>query len=444
MELGEIEAALAGHPGVEHAVVVAREDRPGEKRLVGYVVGRGLDPAALRRHVADRLPDHMVPAAIVVLDTLPLNGSGKLDRQALPAPEFGVAGRDPEGPEETTLAGIFATVLGVERVGADVGFFDLGGDSILALRLVTRARQAGIEISPRDLFSHQTVEALVRATAAPATEREGIGFGPILALQPVGDRDPLFFFPPAVGLAWGYLVFPAMMGADQPIYGLQVPGYREGEAMATSVRELAASYLGHLRSVRPHGPYHLAGWSLGGEIAFEVAAQLQAAGERVGLLALIDSYHGQDLTMAEEEILPDLLMGLGLDPDLFREDPPTTPEEAAGRVLAVLQERGDGLGVLDERTAIAAYANYRNARKLAMSYRPGGYRGDLVFFTASQGRTDTSPTAQAVWGPHVDGLIEEYSINAPHNRLMDPEPAAEIAGVLIGALQKHRSASPPQ
>ena len=442
IEPGEIEAVLAAQPGVEHAVVVAREDRPGEKRLVGYVVGDGLDPAVLRRGLAGRLPDHMVPAAVMVLDSLPMNGSGKLDRSALPAPEFGSAGRDPEGPEEIALAGLFAEVLGLDRVGADTGFFELGGDSILALRLVTLARQAGIEISPREVFSHQTVAALVRATAAPAVERAGTGFEPLLALQPSGDRDPLFFFPPGAGLAWAYYVFAALMGTDQPLYGLQVPGYREGEAMAGSIEELAAFYLPYLRSVRPHGPFHLAGWSLGGEIAFEVAAQLQAAGEEVGLLALIDAYHGQDLTIPEEDVLPDLLMGLGLDPDLLRADPPGSPEEAARRVLALLHERGDGLGALDERTAIAAYENYRNARRLAMDYRPGRYRGDIVFFTAIQGRTDSSPVAQGVWGPHLDGgRIEEYAIDAPHHQLMSPEPAAEIAGALVGALEKHRSAS---
>jgi thioesterase domain-containing protein/acyl carrier protein len=368
-----------------------------------------------------------------------VNGSGKLDRPALPAPERGGAGREPAGPAETALAAIFADVLGLERVGADAGFFELGGDSILALRLVTRARQEGIEISPRDVFSYQTVEALVAATATPVAERASTGFEPLLPIQPRGDRDPLFFFPPGVGLAWAYFVFPPLMGADQPIYGLQVPGYREGEAMAASVDELAGVYVDLMRSVRPHGPYHLAGWSLGGEIAFAVASRLQAAGEKVGLLALIDSYHGQDLAMPEEEVLPDLLMGLGLGPDLFRDERPASPEEAARRVLALLAERGDGLGTLDERTAIAAYEVYRNARALAMGYRPGHLRGDMVFFTAARGRSESSPTAQDVWGPHLDGRIEEYVIDAPHHRLMSPEPASEIAGVLIGALEKHRA-----
>ena len=439
IELGEIETALTRHADVAHAAVIAREDRPGDRRLVGYVVGADLDPAQLRRYLGESLPEYMVPAVLVVLDGLPMNASGKLDRRALPAPDFGAAavGRDPRGPEENALAGLFAQVLGLERVGADDGFFDLGGDSILAIQLVTRARQAGLDISPRDVFTHQTVEALVAAVTAPEEGRAEVGFETLLPIHPSGDRAPLFFFPPAVGLSWGYFIFPPLMGADQPIYGLQVPGYREGEAMAASIDELANSYIEHLKAVQPQGPYHLAGWSLGGEIAFAVACRLQAEGDQVGLLALIDSYHGQDLTMPESEILPDLLMGLGLDPGLLRGIEPD-PEQAARTVLRTLRERGDGLAAMDESTAIAAYQNYRNARTLAMGYRPGRYRGDMVFFTALGGRTPESATPQRNWGPHLDGRIEEYQINAPHHQLMSPEPAAEIAGVLTCALDKLR------
>ncbi|MCW2885358.1 MAG: amino acid adenylation protein [Streptosporangiaceae bacterium] len=450
IELGEIEGLLAGHPDIAHLAVIAREDRPGERRLVGYAVpagGRELDPVLLRRYVAERLPEYMVPAAIVVLDALPMNGSGKLDRRALPAPDFdgAAAGRDPRGPDEETLAGLFAEVLGLERVGADNGFFDLGGDSILAIQLVTKARQAGLDLSARDVFAHQTVEALAAAVSAPLEERDATGFEPLLPLHAAGDREPLFFFPPAVGLAWSYFVFPPLLGADQPVYGLQTPGYRPGEPLAGSVDELAESFVAVLKTVRPSGPYHLAGWSLGGEIAFAVACRLQAAGDEVGLLALIDSYHGQDLTTADSEVLPDLLMGLGLDPDLLRGvrlDPSRPGEqavEAARTVLGVLRERGDGLGGLDERTAIAAYENYRNARRLAVGYRPGRYRGDLVFFTAMRERTEGSLTAQGNWGPWLDGRIDEYAIDATHDELLDPEPAAEIAGVLTGVLEKLRS-----
>src|SRR6185312_15475346 len=153
IELGEVQAVLAGLDGVEQAVVVAREDRPGDKRLVGYVTGT-TDAAEIRAALAERLPAYMVPAALVVLGALPLTANGKLDKRALPAPEYqeGDRYRAPASPTEEILAGIYAQVLGLERVGVDESFFDLGGDSILSMQVVARARAAGLVCRPRDVF----------------------------------------------------------------------------------------------------------------------------------------------------------------------------------------------------------------------------------------------------------------------------------------------------
>jgi amino acid adenylation domain-containing protein len=170
IELGEVEAALLSHGGVEQAVVVAREDAPGEKRLVGYVVGAGdvaPEPSELRGHLKQSLPDYMVPAAFVVLDALPLTPNGKVDRKALPAPE----GRPeigayvaPRTPTEEALASIWCEVLKLDRVGIDDNFFELGGHSLLAMRLLDRMRQAGLHAVVRDLFDRPTVSSLALAT----------------------------------------------------------------------------------------------------------------------------------------------------------------------------------------------------------------------------------------------------------------------------------------
>ena len=165
IEPGEIEAALVGHGDVAQAAVIAREDGPGGKRLVGYVVAAGAavpDAAVLRAHLGQSLPEHMVPSAFVVLERLPLTPNGKLDRRALPAPEqpVGAVRRVPRTPQEEILCALFAEVLGLERVGIDDNFFALGGDSIMSIQLVSRARKAGLMITPRAVFQHQTVEAL--------------------------------------------------------------------------------------------------------------------------------------------------------------------------------------------------------------------------------------------------------------------------------------------
>ncbi|MFD7659194.1 amino acid adenylation domain-containing protein, partial [Actinosynnema sp. NPDC059797] len=162
IELGEVEAVLAGHPAVAHAAVVVREDRPGLKALVGYVAPRGpVDVAELRAHLGTVLPEHMVPAALVVLDALPLTANGKLDRKALPAPDLSAGGRPPRTPREEILCGLFAELLGVPEVGLDDDFFDLGGHSLLATRLVSRVRTTlGAELAVADLFANPTVAGL--------------------------------------------------------------------------------------------------------------------------------------------------------------------------------------------------------------------------------------------------------------------------------------------
>ena len=184
IELGEIQAALAALDGVEQAVVIAREDRPGDKRLVGYITGTA-DPAEIRAQLAQRLPAYMVPTAVVVVDALPLTPNGKLDTRALPAPEYQDADRyrAPGNAVEEILAGIYAQVLGLERVGVDDSFFDLGGDSILSMQVVARARAAGLTCRPRDIFVEQTVARLALVAGVAGGEGGPVdeGIGPVVA-----------------------------------------------------------------------------------------------------------------------------------------------------------------------------------------------------------------------------------------------------------------------
>ncbi|MGI5163448.1 amino acid adenylation domain-containing protein [Spirillospora sp. CA-253888] len=218
IELGEVESALSRHPSVADVAVIVRD-----QRMLAYAVpaeGAEIDPAGLRRFVNETLPDYMVPATVTALGALPLTSNGKLDRKALPDPDFSakVSGRAPRTPEEETLAALFAEVLGLERVGVDDGFFDLGGDSIIAIQLVSRARQSGLVISPREVFQHQTVEELA-AVARPVGEDErveaeppgtGVGVVPATPIMrwfqeltgPVDDYSQrmLLQVPPGLGL----------------------------------------------------------------------------------------------------------------------------------------------------------------------------------------------------------------------------------------------------
>ncbi|MFJ2774001.1 amino acid adenylation domain-containing protein [Streptomyces sp. NPDC087300] len=180
IEPGEIEAVLDQHPQVAQTAVVVREDRPGDRRLVGYAEGaEGSTPqgADLVRWLRERLPDYMVPATVVVLAGLPLTGNGKVDRKALPAPDYQAlaTGRAADTPRQKALAALFAEVLGLAQVGVDDGFFDLGGDSILSIQLVGRARAAGLRLTVRDVFEHQSVAALAEFAAEAGEDGPAAG-----------------------------------------------------------------------------------------------------------------------------------------------------------------------------------------------------------------------------------------------------------------------------
>ncbi|MFH8606826.1 amino acid adenylation domain-containing protein [Streptomyces sp. NPDC018029] len=225
VEPGEVEAALAAHPGVRQAVVMAREDRPGEKRLVGYVVRDGqqdADPELLRAYVAGVLPEYMVPVAVVVLDALPLTVNGKVDRVALPAPDFAerVSGREPRTEAERILCDLFAEVLGLERVGVEDGFFELGGDSISSMQLASRARRAGLVITPRQVFEEKTPERLAAVVQTPGEARPAVdvGLGEVPwtpVMRALGERAARAGF-----AQWVVLGAPAGLGLDVVAAGL--------------------------------------------------------------------------------------------------------------------------------------------------------------------------------------------------------------------------------
>jgi nonribosomal peptide synthetase DhbF len=243
IELGEIEAVLAGQPGVAQAAVAVREDRPADSRLVAYAVpaaGCELDPAALRGAVALALPDYMVPAAVVVLDRLPLTTSGKLDRRALPAPEFGAepGGLAPSSATEKALCELFAQVLGLDRVGPQDSFFDLGGHSLLATRLISRVRSAlGAELPIRALFENPTAALLAKLLAAAG------GAQPALVPMARPERLPLSF-------AQQRLWFQAQLHGPSPAHNVAFAWRLRGRLDAAALRAALGDVVGRHESLR--------------------------------------------------------------------------------------------------------------------------------------------------------------------------------------------------
>jgi amino acid adenylation domain-containing protein len=297
VELGEIETELAKHPNVKQAVVVARGEA-ARPRLVAYVVPHGPPAPAyeeLRVFLKRRLPDYMLPAATVVLEALPLTPSGKVNRQALPEPERRPASArqflEPRSRPEQILAGIWAELLHVQRVGADDNFFELGGESILALQMIARAAEAGLRISPKDLFQHQTVAELAAVAGDGKRSRPAEKRLPHPLLVPLnlnGDQPPLFCIHPIEGTVWGYAALARKLKTGQPIFGIRARGLAAGETPASCIEEMAAEYVGTMRTVQPAGPFFLCGWSMGGLIAYEMARRLEQEGDEVAFLAVLD------------------------------------------------------------------------------------------------------------------------------------------------------------
>ncbi|MGA6204437.1 amino acid adenylation domain-containing protein [Nocardia testacea] len=432
IELGEIDAALSRHPAVEFSYTAGHRTAAGATALVSYVKARaGTTAAELTAHVSERVPNYMVPQSIMLIDRLPLTPVGKLDRSALPEPVFTAAQgyRAPANPVEAALCEIFAEVLEVDRVGAADGFFELGGNSLLATKVVGRAREAGYDLPMQLLFGESTPAALAArlgdGTAADAME---LALAPLLPLRPdTGTgRPPLFCVHPAIGLSWCYAGLLAELPADQPVYGLQAP-QANGQPGFGSIGEAAEHYIAHIRTVRPHGPYQLLGWSLGGLIAHEIAVRLQAAGEEVVLLAMLDSYRLSD-ELATDAV-PTVAEILGeFGGDLVADGAEPTLAEAA----ELLRSRPGPFAALTPAHLERLYAGYADGTVQANGFRPGVFDGDLLFFAAGTDPVNLAAPDRrpAAWQDFVTGTVHARELACTHAEMTTPESLAVLGPVL--------------
>jgi len=298
IELGEIQTALARHPLVDRSVVVVREDRPGERRLVAYVVPKpkhDLIPAELRSHLEQTLPSYMVPGIFGKLDALPLTDNGKIDRRALPFPEWShpEAGSKaaPSDQLELILVRIWERVLGASDISVDDNFFHLGGHSLLAVRLLSEAEKVvGRKIPLASLFRGSTVASLAKLL------REGSESDPeplVVEFQAGNGGSLPFFAVAAPGVrSLGYAILARHLGENQPFYKLQAASpYFEGRPPGLQVlTTLAQQYIAGMRAVQPEGPYYLAAMCGGCQIAEQMILELESQGKEVGLCAIFDTW----------------------------------------------------------------------------------------------------------------------------------------------------------
>lgn len=297
IELGEIEAALSQHSQVAENVVIAHEQTPGSHRLIAYVVpSPGQTPLVndLRDFLQHKLPEYMVPAAFVLLESLPLNANGKLDRYALPRPEPERTSLDtpleiPKDALELELKGIWEKVLNIQQIGVKDNFFELGGDSLLAARLLTEIESKLAKKLPLVVFQEAaTIEELAKFLRQQDSK---LLQKPLVPIKPNGTKLPLFCIHSRTHNVLNYFPLARHLNPDQPVYGLQPRTTDVDLILKLSIEEMASDYISEIQTVQPNGPYFLTGYSFGGLVAYEIARQLVAEGEKVELLALLDTYN---------------------------------------------------------------------------------------------------------------------------------------------------------
>ncbi|WP_330299314.1 amino acid adenylation domain-containing protein [Streptomyces sp. NBC_00503] len=418
IELGEVQSALTAHPGVDQAVVVVDDRKRGDRRLVGYVVpatDRSDDERLVddvRALVRDRLPGHMVPSSLMVIGELPLTLSGKLDKRALPEPDYAgeSAGRAPRTTREEILCGLFGEVLGLKSVTIDDSFFVRGGHSLLASRLISRISVVlGVTLPLRAVFDAPTVAEL--ATFLESTGDAGTSgdpFAPVLSIKggdaPAGPgSEPLWFVHPGGGICWPYLGFAGRLPEFQTVYGIQAKGFDGAARLPGSIDEMVIDYVGEILAVQPEGPFHLAGYSIGGTLAQAIAAQLQNRGHEVAFLAMLDSVPGDYLATQPAPTAIALR-------DYFREH------------LTSVVGSHDYESFLDNAVRVIL-----NHTSLTPEFDSPVYRGDALFFNAVP-NPDT--TYGDLWTPYITGSIKQYGIESTHHDLINAEPAAEICRII--------------
>ena len=295
IELGGIEAVLSQHNDVKVACVIVREDSPGDKRIVAYIVPpEEITPSIseLRQFLKAKLPDYMLPSTFEVLEKLPLTPNGKIDRRGLKAPSY-IANQEKfvaaRNQLEFKLVQIWSDTLKLENVGVQDNFFDLGGHSLLVPYLMTQIKQEFDQEFPLTiLFDHPTIEAL--ATILQEREDKIDLDSRLVAIQHKGSKTPFFCVPGVGGKPFYLYNLGRYLGQDQPFYAFQAYDSLDGESeVLTRIEDIASNYLQAMRSVQPQGPYLLGGHSFGGKVAFEMARQLHEQDQEIGLLVMLDA-----------------------------------------------------------------------------------------------------------------------------------------------------------
>ena len=455
IELGEIGAVLAKHPGIKGCVVTAREDRPGDKMLVAYFEAQGHEApetSELRDYLKKELPEYMVPAAFVCMDRLPLSPNGKVDTKALPAPEQ----RSSEGKEgflaprdsvEQVLAQLWAKVLKLQRVGLNDNFFDLGGHSLLAVRIIVEIENIyGRRLPLATLLQAPTVGALAEVLRK---ENWKPSWSSLVPLQPGGSKPPLFLIHSHGGNVLEYYPLANHLDKDQPVYALQARGLDGNIPKNESLEQIASAYLKEIRTLQSEGPYFLGGFCFGGLVALEAAQQLQAAGQKVALVVMMQTTHpgapafapgsssanrwwhraAKRIDLERDNLLQ---RGFGYFGDRLRR----TRDVMQARTQIAFDKKmsnGNGHKTRASMAYILELLGMEHDRAF-MNYVPRPYNGDVLLFRASKQLPGLLTDPSLGWKPVITGHLEIRELPGHQQNILVEPRVARLAEELQARL----------
>ena len=450
IELGEIECAMERHAGVRQAVVVVREIDSQDQRLEAHIVPQAeqLTIDQLRTFLQKSLPSYMVPSSFVVLDHLPLTPNGKVDRSALPAPDYMrqeqqealVAPRD---GLELQLRQIWEKLLKVRPIGIRDNFFDLGGHSLLAVRLFAQIEKVtGKRLPVAALFHAPTIEQLTRLMSRQEWSAQ---WKSLVAIQPAGSKPPFFCVHAHDGgvLFWRDLA--RHLGSDQPLYALQAQGLNGRQPPHNRIDEMAAHYIKEIRALQPEGPYFIGGHCIGGLIAFEMAQQLHTQGERVGLLALFDSYAPRKNWSARSSMLHryrykairlfEMTVSLHVS-NLLILEPKERLSYVKGKFNKALYKLYMGLGSAWVPAARHRQNILKAGSRASRNYDPKIYPGKIALFRATNLGGGIEHDPQMGWGRLAGGGLETHVIPGYHAHIVLEPRVRVLAEKLTACLER--------
>lgn len=456
VEVGEVEAVLRQCPAVSEAAVVVREDASHNNQLVAYVVGKqdgSLQASAVRHFLQARVPHYMVPSALVLLESLPLNASGKVDYLALPplqamqrAPESN--GAAPQDELERRIRAIWERVLDVQPIGTTDDFFERGGHSLLAVQLMNDIeKDLGSPLPLTTLFQSPTIQGLADALRRRAVSEP---WTPLVPIQTQGSKPPFFCVHGLGGGVVDYVRLARLLGPDQPFYGLQAYGMQAGQAPDDEIKAMATRFVGAIRRVQPRGPYHLGGYSYGGTVAFEMAQQLHAQGETTALLAMFDHPAPKsDYTRMRPS--PHALKGFfqnlpywwtdytGLDTSHKRG---RLKRFARGRKHRAANGTPAGYELTDLLDDVSHIPQERQALMqvhldAVYRYMPQAYAGRVTVFRAARQPLFCSYDPQLGWGSLARGGVNVRPISGFHRNLLQEPYVASLASELKNCLENN-------